>query len=320
MKKNSKSEQQLIDELEVLRQHVLRLEKERIEKSELWTKQEELEMALRERIKELNCLYKISESIELHGDSLDKIFMDVASLLPVSWQYPEITCSRIIYGKKEYKTANFKQSKWKQESQIIVDGSPAGKVEVYYLKKMPVLDEGPFLEEERQLINAVSGRLGKVAERVNMSKQLEIERNTLKNTNIALHEVLEKIQNEKRMIGASIQANVDKIIFPIIYAFEKELNPQQKEYLTILKSNLENIITPFADKVQEDLSKLSPTEILICNMIKNGLSTKEIARMRKISPDTVNRHRESIRRKLGLVNKKINLVSYLNNTPSEMTS
>lgn len=315
-KSENRSKQELIAELEILRRHVLVLEKESKKNTSLRVKQEELTISLRERIKELNCLYKISKSIELHGNLLDEIFSDVVSILPPSWQYPGTTCARIIYKKKEYKTPNFKQSKWKQTSSIIVEGSTVGKVEVYYLKKMPILDEGPFLEEERQLIHAVSERLGKLAERIYISNKLEIEKKSLKNTNIALHDVLENIQKEKKIIGSSIQANVDNIILPIIYAFEKELTPYQKEYMDLIKSNLENIITPFADKVQEDMSKLSPTETLICNMIKNGLSTKQIAKMKKISTDTVNRHRESIRRKLGLVHKKINLVSYLNNTPA----
>ncbi|MBL6991114.1 MAG: helix-turn-helix transcriptional regulator [Bacteriovoracaceae bacterium] len=303
----------LVKELKMLRKRVLVLEKENNRNSRLWKEQEELKISLRERIKELNCLYKISEFIELYGDSLDKIFREVVSLLPVSWQYPEIACARIIFKKDEYKTLNFRQSRWVQESLISVGGQSAGKVEVFYSKKMPSLYEGPFLEDERKLINAVSERLGKVVERIYTSEQLAIEKLSLQNTNIALHDVLDKIQGEKKMIGVSIQANIDKVIFPILYALEKDLNPQQNKYLDLIKSNLKNIIGPFVDKEHGMILKLSPAEIQVCNMIKNGFSTKDIAIMKKISPDTVSRHRESIRRKLGIANKKINLVSYLNN-------
>ena len=84
------------------------------------------------------------------------------------------------------------------------------------------------------------------------------------------------------------------------------------KYLDLLKKNFADIVSPFVDGNQEVLTKLSPIELLIANMIKHGLSSKEIANIRGISPATVNRHRESIRNKLGLINRKINLVSYLN--------
>ena len=63
--------------------------------------------------------------------------------------------------------------------------------------------------------------------------------------------------------------------------------------------------------------ELTPVEIAISTMIRNGLSTKEIAQLRCISPATVRRHRENIRRKLGLKNRKVNQATYLQATPSE---
>ena len=115
------------------------------------------------------------------------------------------------------------------------------------------------------------------------------------------------------MIGISIQANFDKIIMPILYALQVEMDPGQLKYVDLLKKNIESIISPFVERDRDILYRLSPVELLICNMIKHGLSSKEIATMRGISPATVNRHRESIRRKLNLTNRGVNLVSYLNN-------
>ena len=90
------------------------------------------------------------------------------------------------------------------------------------------------------------------------------------------------------------------------------MNERQLKYLNLLKINFEDIVSPFVEGSQDVLTKLSPVELLICDMIKRGLSSKEIASLRGITPATVGRHRENIRRKLGLANSKVNLVSYLN--------
>ncbi len=118
---------------------------------------------LQERVKELRCLYGISQLVEQES-SLDEIFQEACCLIRKSWQYPEITCARISIDGDEYKTDNFKRTSWRQKVGIQVHGKKAGEVEVGYLEKMPPLDEGPFLKEERDLIDAVAERLGKITE------------------------------------------------------------------------------------------------------------------------------------------------------------
>jgi len=277
----------------------------------------ELEIQLRERIKELDCLYTLTRLIEQHENALEKILQRVADLLCVSWQYPEITCAKIRYKDQIFKTNNYKMSQWKQATPIIIAGQKEGEIEVYYLKKKPQRDEGPFLKEERSLIDAVSLRIAKAAERINTQRQLQVERQALQDANNALHDSLVQSQKEKKMLGLSIQGKVDKIISPILHALEVEMNPAQLEYLTLLKKNLDDIISPFVEGSREVMSKLSPVELQICNMIRHGLSTKDIAKTRGISPATVNHHREGIRKKLGLTNRKVNLISYLNNIADE---
>ncbi|MBS3819439.1 MEDS domain-containing protein [bacterium] len=119
---------------------------------------------LQERVKELRCLYGISKLVERRDTSLDEIFQETCRLIQRSWQYPEITCARISIDGNEYATANFKKTSWMQKAGIQVHGKKAGEVEVGYLEKMPPLDEGPFLKEERDLIEAVAERLGKIIE------------------------------------------------------------------------------------------------------------------------------------------------------------
>ncbi len=271
-----------------------------------------LEKQLRERVKELNCLYRLTRLIEENEDSIDSLLHKAVVLLPMSWQFPEIACARIVFKGKSYPSQNFKGTSYKQQAELLVFGEAVGLVEVYYSKKMPTLDEGPFLKEERLLINAVSDHIAKAIQRITTQRQLLIERQALQDANVALHDSLAQSKQEKKMIGASIHAKIDKIITPIFYALEAEMNDRQKMYLSLLKKNFQDIVSPFVDGKQDILTRLSPVEIVICDMIKHGLSSKEIASLRGITPATVGRHRENIRHKLGLANRKVNLVSYLN--------
>ncbi len=118
-----------------------------------------------ERVKELNCLYTIAKIAAVPDVSLDKLCQKTAEIIPPSWQYPEITCARIMVHDQVYKTANFKKTKWLQAADIIEYGNKAGTVEVYYLEESPVLYEGPFLKEERDLIEGIAERLGGWIER-----------------------------------------------------------------------------------------------------------------------------------------------------------
>ena len=115
---------------------------------------------LGERHKELGGLYALSELINQTGVSLENILQRAVKLIPHSWQYPDITCGRITFEGMEFKTDNFKQTKWLQSADIIVDKNKVGALEVCYLQEKPECDEGPFLKEEVDLINAFVQQLG----------------------------------------------------------------------------------------------------------------------------------------------------------------
>jgi len=129
---------------------------------------------LTQRIKELNCLYGISALRERPGTTLEEILQGVADLIPPSWQYPENTCARVIMGYQEFRTKNFRETPWKQASDIIVHGEWAGTLEVYSLKRPEGVEE-LFPEEERYLLNAIAERLGRIAERVQADDALRLE-------------------------------------------------------------------------------------------------------------------------------------------------
>ena len=120
---------------------------------------------LGERVKELNCLYGIANLVEQQDVSLEEILQGTVNLIPPSWQYPEITCARIIIQEREWRTKNFRETIWKQAGNIKVHGEPSGVLEVYDLEEKPAIGEGAFYKEERDLINAIAGLTGRIVER-----------------------------------------------------------------------------------------------------------------------------------------------------------
>ncbi len=134
---------------------------------------------LEERVKELNCLYGISKIVEKPGVSLDEILQGTVNIVSASWQYPEITCARVSVNGQQFTTPNFEQTEWKQTSDIIIHNEKVGALEVCYLQQRPESHEGPFLLGERELIEGIAERLGRIAERKRAEKVLKVERNKL---------------------------------------------------------------------------------------------------------------------------------------------
>ncbi len=130
---------------------------------------------LGERVKDLNCLYTISKLVMRPGISFDKLFQDIVDLIPDSWHHAKIACARIVVESQEFRTENFRETAWKQTSDITMNGKRVGSVEVCYLEQRPEADEGPFFQEDRNLMDAIAERLGKIMEQ----KQAEEERKKL---------------------------------------------------------------------------------------------------------------------------------------------
>ncbi|RQD65367.1 PAS domain-containing sensor histidine kinase [Desulfonatronovibrio magnus] len=128
------------------------------------TDRKKAESVTQERLKELNCLYGISKLIE-QEENADKILQGVVNLMPNGWQHSEVAGARVIVEEKEYLTANFRETDWRQSADLQVHGKIVGMIEVCYFEERPIMDEGPFLKEERQLLNAIAERLGKIIER-----------------------------------------------------------------------------------------------------------------------------------------------------------
>ena len=282
------------------------------------TEPDRVEFALRERIKELNCLYGVSQLAERYLYSLDDLLQELVNFLPHSWQYPDITCARILFKGKTYMSDKFQVTNWRQLSRIYMYHEAVGECSIFYLEECPPADEGPFLKEERALLDAVAEQIGTIATRISAdlelqetNRQLTLERKALQEANTALRLVLARIEQEKQEIYSDIKMNVDKILMPILYALAIQLTPAQKKYMEMLQANLEEITSPFISQLSLSYHSMTPTEIAICNMVRNGMRTKEIAEMRGVSEATINRHREKIRRKLKITNQDVNLATFL---------
>ena len=405
---------------------------------------EERTAELAERIKELNCLYGISELVKERGACLEEVLQGAVHLLVPAWQHPEITCARIILDDQEFITEPFEETTWKQAANIIVHGHSSGAVEVFYMEERPDRDEGPFVKEERSLLNAVAQRLGRTIERVRAEEALKeseetyrtlfetspdgitiidvdgkfletnrayrdmvgyeqgrlremtyqeitpkkwhkketeavalaLEKETwayekeyvrkdgkvfpvflsgwsikdksgtteklgafvrditerkqaekalrqkerrleeqaghLEKVNTALKVLLEHRDEEKKKLEASILNNVTKLVSPYIKKMEESgLEGEERTYLSIIKANLQDLISPFADTLSSRYLDLSPREIQIADLIKLGKKTREIGKLLGVTASAVSFHRNNIRKKLGLLNKKKNLRSYL---------
>lgn len=114
------------------------------------------QVELRERIKELKCLYGIAKLVEKPEISLKEILQGIVKLLPPAWLYPNIASARILLDGESYLTSPFQESDQTQAAKIVVEGETQGKLEVFYAEEKPELDEGPFLKEERILIEALA--------------------------------------------------------------------------------------------------------------------------------------------------------------------
>lgn len=136
---------------------------------------------LGERIKELACLYSISDITERRNVNLGEMLQTVAEVLPPSWQYPEITRGRIVFEGREYSTADFRETEWRIAAEITLDGTCQGSVEVFYVEERPELDEGPFLREERRLVDDIAIRLGRVIEQRRHDEMLQLSEERYRN-------------------------------------------------------------------------------------------------------------------------------------------
>jgi signal transduction histidine kinase len=124
-----------------------------------------VQLEQRERVKELTCLYEISRTAASPQTDVDEILAGIVKFFPPAWQYPEATAARIVLDGREYIQGDFIAARHVQASDVIVGELRRGVVEVAYLEDRPEMDEGPFLLEERRLIDTIAREVVAIIER-----------------------------------------------------------------------------------------------------------------------------------------------------------
>ncbi len=148
-----------------------------------------------------------------------------------------------------------------------------------------------------------------ITERKKVEEVLQKQKKDLEQKNIALHEVLGQIELEKKQIKDNVIANAENLLLPVIQKLR--LKGESRKYVHLLRKNLQELTSSFGAKLTKMEARLTSREIEICNMIKNGLTSKEIASLLNITLRTTEKHRANIRNKLGIINKDLNLTSFL---------
>ncbi|MHC4786146.1 MAG: hypothetical protein ACYTE6_09260, partial [Planctomycetota bacterium] len=121
---------------------------------------ENILQSLQERAKELNCLYRVDEILSQRDAPVDDAYQQLIQALPPGWQYPDLCQAVLTVAGKRLAPDGFIETPWCQRADICVEGDPVGEVAVYYTEEKPSEIEGPFLNEERRLINAIAERIG----------------------------------------------------------------------------------------------------------------------------------------------------------------
>jgi PAS domain-containing protein/DNA-binding CsgD family transcriptional regulator len=143
-------------------------------------------------------------------------------------------------------------------------------------------------------------------------KELEVKSRNLEELNTALKVLLKQREVDKDELEERTVSNVKHLVLPYIEKLKKSsLEAKDEAYIGIVESNLKDIVSPFSQRLSSKYMTFTPKELQVANLIKEGRTTKEIAELLNASPGTIDFHRNNIRNKLNLKNKRANLRSYL---------
>jgi DNA-binding NarL/FixJ family response regulator len=144
------------------------------------------------------------------------------------------------------------------------------------------------------------------------TRELRLKSENLEDMNTALKVLLKKREEDKTELEEKVIYNIKEMVMPFLEKMARtRLDDRQRTYLEILSANLDDIVSPFAKTLSTRYLNLTPSEIQIANLVKHGKTTKEIADLLSLSTRTIESHRDSIRKKLGIKNQKANLRTHL---------
>lgn len=117
------------------------------------------------RLRQLNCLYGISNIIMTHGEYFEDTCMEIVDALAVSWGGPEVACARIVIHDIEFRTEGFSESIVRHSGDIVIDGRRVGFVEVYLLEGIKDIDMFNYLQDDRNLLGVIAEHISMLVQR-----------------------------------------------------------------------------------------------------------------------------------------------------------
>jgi DNA-binding NarL/FixJ family response regulator len=166
--------------------------------------------------------------------------------------------------------------------------------------------------ERQALLRQVREHQDHLEEQVrHRTAELQAANQALENKTVALREVLSVIQAEKREAVQSIVSRLERTVHPLLQRLRDARTSDHVEIVDHVADSIRQITSSVSDPLSHLASSLTPTEMRICRLIRQEMSSKEIARAEGISPETVETHRRNIRRKLKIANEQVNLATYL---------
>ena len=159
------------------------------------------------------------------------------------------------------------------------------------------------ISERKQMIRALEDR----------ERELDEKSRYLEKVNLALKAALDHREIEKRAVEEHLLVNLKRLVFPYLETLNKcKIDSDVRAYVNIIDTNLNDIVSRLSTTVSAKYIDLTPAEIRIADLIREGQNTKEIAALLGLSPSSVKWHRKNIRKKLGLTHNTVNLYTYLN--------
>lgn len=237
------------------------------------------------------------------------------------------TCRSLGYSRAELSnmtisevSPGYSEETWRKAWQNVKE-SGSITVESFYRRKdktvFPVEITGNYMKYDDQgyicaIVRDITERKRTERSLQKREKELQIKSNRLEEANTALKVLLKHREDDKKEMEEKFLSNLRELVFPYVEKVKKgRLDSNQAAYLEIIESNMNDIISPFLQRMSLKYSNFTQTEIQVANLIKIGKTTKEIAELMKVSKGTIDTHRNNIRSKLGLKKKKVNLRVYL---------
>lgn len=276
---------------------------------------------LRERIKELNCLYRIAELCAHRKNAMEVTLRKMLPYIAAGWQFPSKAAVRIRIDELDIQSRNYRRSGGAAAKIVRVNGEERGRLEIRYPELHDSGSAEPlFLDGEEKLLDTLAVLIGNMVagyeaedELRTKARALQRRQRELERKNIALREILGQLEIEKKELGDRILANIENFIMPSLIKLEngRITADLHLKYVRSAGTALREITSPFGLQISSRLYGLSPREIEISSLVRSSWSSKDIADLLCISITTVERHRHNIRRKLGIANTTINLTSRL---------